>query len=50
GYLRRERDEADGRNVFVAQTESGAEFLEAFGSLIAHASPNGGDKTNLISA
>ncbi|MGE3747546.1 MAG: MarR family transcriptional regulator, partial [Sphingomonadaceae bacterium] len=42
GYLRRERDEADGRNVFVAQTESGAEFLEAFGSLIAHASPNGG--------
>jgi DNA-binding MarR family transcriptional regulator len=50
GYLRRERDEADGRNVFVARTESGAEFLEAFGSLIAHASHDGGDKRRLLSA
>lgn len=34
GYLRRERDEADGRNIFVARTRMGAEFLEGFGSFI----------------
>jgi len=31
GYLRRERDEADKRNVFVAKTDRGANFLEGFG-------------------
>jgi len=31
GYLRRERDQADRRNVFVAQTDTGASFLEGFG-------------------
>lgn len=36
GYLRRERDEADGRNIFVARTNMGAEFLEGFGRFIAH--------------
>jgi DNA-binding MarR family transcriptional regulator len=30
GYLRRVRDEADRRNVFVAQTGTGQEFLERF--------------------
>jgi len=30
GYLRRVRDEADRRNVFVAQTSTGREFLERF--------------------
>ncbi|HEY0625225.1 MAG TPA: MarR family transcriptional regulator [Allosphingosinicella sp.] len=30
GYLRRVRDEADRRNVFVAQTSTGQEFLESF--------------------
>jgi DNA-binding MarR family transcriptional regulator len=30
GYLRRVRDEADRRNVFVAQTSIGQEFLERF--------------------
>ena len=30
GYLRRVRDEADRRNVFVAKTKSGQEFLEGF--------------------
>ena len=30
GYLRRVRDEADRRNVFVAQTNTGQEFLERF--------------------
>jgi DNA-binding MarR family transcriptional regulator len=34
GYLRRERDEADRRNIFVAQTSKGADFLDGFGSLI----------------
>ena len=34
GYLRRERDEADRRNIFVAQTELGTSFLERFKSLI----------------
>lgn len=30
GYLRRVRDEADRRNVFVAKTNIGQEFLERF--------------------
>ena len=30
GYLRRVRDEADRRNVFVAKTNVGQEFLEGF--------------------
>lgn len=30
GYLRRVRDETDRRNVFVARTNSGQEFLEGF--------------------
>ena len=30
GYLRRVRDEADRRNVFVARTSTGQEFLESF--------------------
>jgi DNA-binding MarR family transcriptional regulator len=34
GYLRRERDEADRRNIFIAATDTGAHFLEDFGGLI----------------
>src|SRR5438874_5250344 len=34
GYLRRERDQADRRNVFVARTDVGNDFLEGFGNLI----------------
>ena len=30
GYLRRERDQDDRRNVFVVRTNNGAEFLEGF--------------------
>lgn len=30
GYLRRERDQDDRRNVFVVRTSNGAEFLEDF--------------------
>ncbi len=35
GYLRRERDENDRRNIFVVMTDEGATFLEHFGRLIA---------------
>jgi DNA-binding MarR family transcriptional regulator len=35
GYLRRQRDEADRRNIFVATTNEGADFLDQFGRLIA---------------
>lgn len=35
GYLRRERDENDRRNIFVVPTDEGADFLDAFGRLIA---------------
>lgn len=38
GYLRRERDESDRRNIFIAQTRSGARFLEGFEQFIG-ASP-----------
>ena len=30
GYLRRERDQDDRRNIFVVHTKNGAEFLEGF--------------------
>lgn len=35
GYLRRERDAADRRNIFIARTPKGAEFLDAFHNFIA---------------
>jgi DNA-binding MarR family transcriptional regulator len=35
GYLRRERDAADRRNIFVTQTAKGAEFLDGFHHFIA---------------
>lgn len=38
GYLRRERDEKDRRNIFVRRTSSGAEFLDSFKSLIGRTS------------
>ncbi|KQM65725.1 MarR family transcriptional regulator [Sphingomonas sp. Leaf17] len=34
GYLRRQRDDSDKRNIFIAQTAEGADFLEEFGQLI----------------
>jgi len=30
GYLRRQRDDSDRRNIYVAQTSEGADFLEQF--------------------
>lgn len=35
GYLRRERDDADKRNIFVVQTSEGADFLAEFGQFLA---------------
>lgn len=35
GYLRRQRDDSDRRNIFVAKTSEGQDFLEGFGQLIA---------------
>lgn len=35
GYLRRERDVADRRNIFITRTTKGAEFLDAFHHFIA---------------
>lgn len=34
GYLRRERDENDKRNIYVMRTVEGAKFLEEFGQFL----------------
>ncbi len=47
GYLRRERDEADGRNIFVARTEMGADFLESFEQFIAGGNHAGVSRTGI---
>lgn len=39
GYLQRKRDESDRRNIFIAQTETGARFLERFEKLIGRTRP-----------
>jgi DNA-binding MarR family transcriptional regulator len=41
GYLRRERDEADRRNIFVAKTELGERFLDGFARFIDHPEDDG---------
>lgn len=35
GYLRRQRDDTDKRNIFVARTAEGADFLAEFGQFLA---------------
>ncbi|WNO55142.1 MarR family winged helix-turn-helix transcriptional regulator [Stakelama saccharophila] len=35
GYLRRQRDDRDKRNIFIARTTEGAEFLAEFGHFVA---------------
>ena len=40
GYLRRVRDETDRRNVFVARTSTGQDFLEGFERNLEHESGN----------
>lgn len=37
GYIRRQKDESDLRNIFVERTEAGHEFLGAFAELIESA-------------
>ena len=44
GYLRRQRDDADRRNIFVAQTREGAKFLESFGQLLNAGERQRGDE------
>lgn len=39
GYLRRVRDESDRRNVFVAKTNTGQDFLEGFERNLEQSSP-----------
>lgn len=34
GYLRRQRDDTDRRNIFVAHTSEGADFLDEFGQFL----------------
>ena len=34
GYLRRQRDDTDKRNIFIARTTEGAGFLEEFGHFV----------------
>ncbi len=34
GYLRRQRDDTDRRNIFIARTTEGADFLEEFGQFV----------------
>jgi DNA-binding MarR family transcriptional regulator len=34
GYLRRQRDDTDKRNIFIARTTEGAGFLEEFGQFV----------------
>jgi DNA-binding MarR family transcriptional regulator len=41
GYLRRERDQDDRRNVFVVRTSNGAEFLEGFKRNLRDGGDNG---------
>jgi DNA-binding MarR family transcriptional regulator len=42
GYLRRERDQDDRRNIFVVRTSSGAEFLENFTRYLGQDGPAAG--------
>lgn len=44
GYLRRQRDDADKRNIFVARTTKGADFLAEFGHFLAGDAPVGASR------
>ena len=41
GYLRRERDQDDRRNIFVVRTSDGANFLDGFKRYVRAAERNG---------
>ncbi|MBB3763995.1 MarR family transcriptional regulator [Sphingomicrobium lutaoense] len=42
GYLRRERDQDDRRNIFIVQTSDGADFLEGFRRHFRNEEPSNG--------
>jgi DNA-binding MarR family transcriptional regulator len=44
GYLRRQKDESDLRNIFVERTPTGTAFLEEFAGLIERAEKNGAQR------
>ena len=50
GYLRRERDQDDRRNVFVVRTTNGADFLEGFKRLLRIDGDRGGERGSSGSA
>ena len=50
GYLRRERDQDDRRNVFVVRTTNGADFLEGVKRLLRIDGDRGGERGSSGSA
>lgn len=50
GYLRRQRDDNDKRNIFVARTAEGAEFLDDFGQFIGDGTPQPAGKGHSAAA
>ena len=44
GYLRRQKDESDLRNIFVERTQTGHTFLEEFAALIERAEKDGANR------
>jgi DNA-binding MarR family transcriptional regulator len=48
GYLRRERDQDDRRNVFVVRTSTGADFLEGFKRNLREGDPGSGSHRPII--
>ncbi|OYY90826.1 MAG: MarR family transcriptional regulator [Sphingomonas sp. 28-66-16] len=46
GYLRRQRDDRDRRNIYVARTAEGAHFLEDFGQFLANEGASGARTAN----
>lgn len=44
GYLRRQKDESDLRNIFVERTPTGTAFLEEFAGLIEKAEKSGANR------
>jgi|TARA_R100000501_G_scaffold14543_2_gene26301 DNA-binding MarR family transcriptional regulator len=49
GYIRRQKDESDLRNIFVERTASGEDFLESFEDLIAREDENDRDSDSRYS-
>jgi DNA-binding MarR family transcriptional regulator len=45
GYLRRQRDDTDKRNIFIARTSEGADFLEEFGQFVGKVDASGARRT-----